>query len=182
MARHIPKRSQAPDPLDRAEWICLAALLAMIALAALLPAMRQPPGYHAFADTRALGALAHAANVLSNVAFVVAGAAILFGLQRPGAQPLSRATRNALFVTGIGLIFTAAGSAYYHSNPADESLLWDRLPMTLAFAGIVGAALAQRVTPRSGTFAAIVLLLLGPASLVFWRTSGNPMPYIGLQG
>ena len=171
-----------PKAATRPEWICFAGLLATIALAALLPAMPQPAGYHAFADTRWLGAIPNAWNVLSNLAFVVAGVAILVGLPRPRARELPRATRNALFVTGIGLIFTAAGSAYYHAMPHDEPLLWDRLPMTIAFAGIVGGVLAQRVTPRAGTWAAIVLLLLGPASLIYWRSTGNLMPYIVLQG
>jgi multisubunit Na+/H+ antiporter MnhB subunit len=171
-----------PNAATRAEWICLAGLLAMIALAALLPAMRQPAGYHAFADARSFAAIPNAWNVLSNLAFIAAAAAILLGLPRSPARDLPRATRNALFVTGIGLIFTAAGSAYYHADPGDEPLLWDRLPMTIVFAGIAGGVLAQRVTPRAGTWAAIVLLLIGPSSLIYWRSTGNLMPYIVLQG
>jgi hypothetical protein len=175
-------RSRRTDPLTRAESICLVGLLVTIALPVLLPAMRQPAAYHAFADARSLGAIPNAWNVLSNLAFVVAGLAMLLGLRRPSAKHFNRATQNALFVTAIGLVFTAAGSAYYHAMPGDDPLLWDRVPMTIAFAGIVGAALAQRVTQRAGTCAAIALTLFGPASLIYWRMSGNLMPYIVLQG
>jgi hypothetical protein len=151
-------------------------------LAVALPAMHQPSAYHAFADARALGAIPNAWNVLSNLAFVVGGLAIALGLVRAPARQLPRATQSALFVAALGLAFTAAGSAYYHAKPDDATLFWDRMPLTIAFAGIVGANLAQRVSPRAGASAAILLLLLGPASLVAWRASGNLMPYIVLQG
>jgi len=168
--------------LLRVEWVCLIALIVAIALAVLGPVIGQPAAYHGFADTRALGVVPNAWNVLSNLAFVVAGLAIGLGLTHAPARRLSRATQSALFVTAAGLLFTAAGSAYYHAMPDDAALFWDRMPMTIAFAGIVGAALAERVTPRAGTVAAIALLLLGPASLIYWRTSGNLTPYVVLQG
>lgn len=169
-------------PLTRAEGVAAAGLLTCLVLAAALPSMSQPSAYHAFADGRSAGWVPNAGNVLSNLAFVVAGLAIALGLTRAPARHLHIATRNALFVAGAGLIFTAAGSAYYHASPNDAALLWDRMPMTIAFAGIIGAALAQRVTARAGTVAAMVLLVLGPASLVYWRASANLMPYIVLQG
>jgi len=169
-------------PLTRAECVAAAGLLACLLLAAALPPLSQPSAYHVFADGRSAGRVPNAANVLSNLAFVVAGLAIALGLTRTSARHLRIATRNALFVAAAGLIFTAAGSAYYHVSPNDATLFWDRMPLTIAFAGIIGAALAQRVTARAGTVAAMVLLALGPASLVYWRASANLMPYIVLQG
>lgn len=177
----LPRSAAPADTLTRSEWTCLLGLLALIALAALLPAIAQPCAYHAFADSRALGAAPNAANVLSSLGFAVVGIAIALGLRRAPPAELPRATRHALLVAAAGLLLTAAGSAYYHAMPADAPLLWDRLPLTAVFAGIVGAALAQRVSARSGTFATIVLLLLGPAGALYWRASGNLMPYVVLQ-
>ena len=44
-----------------------------IMVALLLPPIAQPPGYHDFADQRSLFGIPHIWNVLSNLAFVLAG-------------------------------------------------------------------------------------------------------------
>jgi hypothetical protein len=166
--------------LRRDEWTTVLGLLVLLVLAAVLPSLEQPSSYHAFADTRPLGGIPNGANVLSNLAFVVAALVVALGLLRDAS--LSTATRVALAVLGLGLALTAAGSAYYHAAPDDRSLFWDRLPMTITFAGIVGAALAQRVSARAGALATVALLVVGPASVLYWRASANLMPYIVLQG
>lgn len=168
-------------PLARIEWTCLLALLVVLVLAELLPPIEQPSAYHAFADLRTLGDVRNAANVLSNLGFVIAAMALAPGLSRRACAGLSRAARGALGVAAAGLLLTAAGSAYYHTAPSDTALLWDRLPMTAVFAGIAGAALAQRVSARAGSFGTPALLLLGPASLWQWHATGNLTPYVVLQ-
>jgi hypothetical protein len=35
----------------------------------------------------------------------------------------------------LGIFLTGFGSSYYHWNPNDDTLFWDRLPMTLCFNG-----------------------------------------------
>ena len=42
-----------------------------------------------------------------------------------------------IFFASVAMVF--AGSAYYHAAPDDDQLVWDRLPTTLAFTGLVGA-------------------------------------------
>jgi hypothetical protein len=87
-----------------------------------------------FADSRGVGVLPNAIDVLSNLAFLIAGA---FGLRLASRAPLPQQASLHLFA--MGLVLTALGSAYYHWAPTDKTLLWDRLPMTLAFAGAIGA-------------------------------------------
>ena len=60
----------------RAEGIVLGAILGIIALALLLPAIAQDPKYHLFADQRSWFGIPRAADVFSNLAFVAVG---LFG-------------------------------------------------------------------------------------------------------
>jgi hypothetical protein len=154
-------------------------LLVLVVFAAVLPGVEQPSAYHAFADRREVAGVPNGANVLSNLAFVAAALAIAVGLLRAG--PLPMVTRAALAVAALGLALTAAGSAYYHATPADDTLFWDRLPLMVALAGFIGAAAAQRVSARAGAFSTVALLLLGPASVLYWRASGNLMPYAAFQ-
>ena len=95
--------------------------------------IEQDPTYHAFADP--LGGL------ISNVAFLVAGVA---GLRN--WRTLSPYRRVAF----AGTILTAFGSAWYHANPNNATLAWDRLPMTLTTHAIVGAALDEDLPQAAG--------------------------------
>jgi hypothetical protein len=65
--------------------------------------------------------------------------------------------------------------------------VWDRLPMTLGFAGLVSAALAERLDFRLGLRALWPLLALGVFTVLFWygterAGAGNVMPYGVYQG
>jgi len=171
----------AQRPLARAEWACLLGLVVLLVAASIAPAVQQPSAYHALADVRSWRVVPNAANVLSNLAFVICGGAIVVGLTRPAGRALGGVTRTSLVITAAGVLFTAWGSAHYHWQPDDATLFWDRLPMTLAFAGVTGIVLAQRVSLRAARVAVPLLLLLGPASVVYWRQSGNVLPYALVQ-
>ena len=47
-----------------------------------------------------------------------------------------------------GLLLTGLGSGYYHLAPDNQRLIWDRLPMTIAMAGFIGALLVDRFEPK----------------------------------
>ena len=42
-------------------------------------------------------------------------------------------TEIAIVIYFSGVALVALGSAYYHEDPENETLFWDRLPMTIAF-------------------------------------------------
>jgi hypothetical protein len=86
-----------------------------------------------------------------------------------------------MWCVAVGLVCTAAGSAWYHLAPSNAALFWDRLPMTLVFAGVVGAALAQRVPGSMGRFGLSILAALGAGTVIYWRTTGDLTPYMTLQ-
>src|SRR6266516_3730666 len=69
--------------LTRAEQIGVAALLLTFLAWTVLPAIPQDPGYHLFADQRQWLGIPHAADVLSNAAFVLVG---LYGIARLAAR------------------------------------------------------------------------------------------------
>ena len=85
-----------------------------------------------------------AGDVLSNAAFALVGLAGFIQLRR-GARVLGPAVRASLYFFFTGLFLTALGSTHYHLDPTNATLVLDRLPMTIAFAGVFGAVVGERV-------------------------------------
>lgn len=156
-----------------------AAVLGLLALCG--PFVAQPPGYHHFADQRAWGALPHALDVLSNLAFAAAAVAGARLLACGRAQHLPAALRwlAALFFTGLAC--SAVGSAVYHWAPGDATLAGDRLGMAIAFAGMLGLAVHSRVAGGAGVAAALGMLLAAVAAVLVWLHSGNVLPWALVQ-
>ena len=85
-----------------------------------------------------------------------------------------------------GVLLTGFGSAYYHLAPDNARLFWDRLPMTVAFMGLVSAQMVERIDVRRGLALLAPLVALGVLSVVYWRATeragaGNVVPYAVLQ-
>src|SRR5450631_1035735 len=108
----------------------------------------QDPGYHDFADRRGMINIPNFYNVLSNLPFVVIG---IMGMRLAGSE---RATGGlpelrVLYLTFfIGVFLAGFGSAYYHYHPDNQTLLWDRLPMTIAFMALFSAIIGETISPR----------------------------------
>jgi hypothetical protein len=167
----------------------LALALAALAWGVLAPPVVQPQAYHAFADARAFLAVPNAADTLSNLAFLVVGAlglAFLWRERGSSERFASSAEMRPYAVFFAGVALTSAGSAYYHLAPDDAGLAWDRLPMTLAFMSLVAAVVSERISVRAGSALLWPLVLLGLASVVYWRWSAlagveNLRPYVAVQ-
>ena len=145
-----------------------------------MPAVAQPAGYHRFADTRSWLGIPNAADVLSNLAIVAVGYSTVARLLR-GPPLLPLAVRVSLYVFFLGFFLTGFGSGYYHWNPTNESLVGDRLPMTIAFAGVFGALLAERVSARCGLAVLLLALVIGPASVFYWKATADLSMYVVVQ-
>lgn len=162
-------------------WTLLAVVAALLALAVLGPAITQPAHQHSFADPRMWANIPYALDVLSNAAFA------LFGVW--GWVNLAALVRRVEFNTehalaGLfftGLIATAAASSWYHLQPDDAGLGIDRLGMVVAFASLLGLAVAGRVSRAAGVVVTSLVLLLGPLSIWFWLASGNVLPWLVIQ-
>lgn len=158
-----------------------AVIALIVAACAMLPVITQDPRYHGFADQRSWLGIPRAADVLSNLAFALVGAIAIVRLASHRRPRLSPATETGLWCIAVGVTGTAAGSAWYHLDPSNASLFWDRLPLALVFAGVVGAALAQRIPGRPGRWSLPPLVVFGLGSVVYWKATGNLAPYAVLQ-
>jgi hypothetical protein len=169
--------STAPLPLATDVLAALALALPWLA-AALLPALAQPQSYHAFADQRTLLGVPHAMNVLSNIPFFLIGAS---GLTWLISKRIDRSVALPYGLFFAGTLLTALGSAWYHAAPSDVTLVWDRLPIAVSFAGLVAATLADRAPERAALYT-IALAAVGVATVLTWAASGNLLPYFVMQG
>jgi hypothetical protein len=168
-------------------WLLGVITAACLLAAVLVPAMPQPLSYHAFADCRALFGVANFFNVVSNVPFLIGGALGLWLIWTGRAAFIDAREQLPYLVFFLGALLTCFGSAYYHAAPDNARLVWDRLPMTLGFAGLVAAAVAERVDLKLGLRSLWPLLLLGVVTVVYWYGTerlgrGNVIPYGVYQG
>lgn len=131
----------------------------------------QNPQYHNFADRRTILGIPNFWDVVSNVPFAVCGImGLAFLSSESGARAFgfrSEAWLYALFFAA--LVLTFAGSSYYHLNPDNDTLVWDRIPMSIGFMAILAAVIAERVDLKMGIRLLIPLLVLGIASVLFWH-------------
>ena len=154
----------------------------------LVPAMPQPLSYHAFADCRTFWAIPNFFNVVSNLPFLVGGAlGPRAHVDRGGGRFIDPREQLPYLVFFLGALLTCFGSAYYHAAPDNPRLVWDRLPMTLGFAGLVAAAVAERVDLKLGLRSLWPLLALGVVTVIYWygterAGAGNVIPYGVYQG
>ena len=138
--------------------------------------IHQDPAYHRFADARAWLGVPNAWNVWSNLPFVIVGWA---ALQWLAARRVPHRKMWVVFFLGITL--TGFGSAYYHWNPTNDTLVWDRLPMTISFMAFFAALVAERVSDRVGTRLFLPLLVLGIGSVVDWHYTDDLRWYALVQ-
>jgi hypothetical protein len=170
----------------RTRWIVIFTV-ACVAAAVFLPAMKQPLDYHDFADHRDAFGVHNFFDVASNIGFLIVGIAGLVLVISGRARFEFDAERWPYAVFFVGMVMTAGGSAYYHLAPDNETLFWDRLPMTVAFMALVASQIVERINLRVGLGLLMPMLILGALSVIYWRSTeragdGNVMPYGILQG
>ena len=81
----------------------------------------------------------------------------------------------------IAISFVGIGSAYYHYNPNSSTLVWDRLPMTIAFTALMSIVISEFIDYKKGKLFLLPLVLLGIISIVYWVQLGDLRLYAFVQ-
>lgn len=165
---------------DKTSWR-EALLLVLVALALLAlwsqPAFDQDPAYHRFVDQRSWFGIPNFFDVLSNLPFLLVG---ILGLWQCQYLPaLSGRLPWRIFFCGVALV--SVGSGYYHWSPNNWTLVWDRLPMTMGFMGLVTALLAEHVSERAARWLLWPAVMFGVASVWYWYFFQDLRWYYGIQ-
>ncbi|KAK8625000.1 hypothetical protein V6N13_089883 [Hibiscus sabdariffa] len=166
----------------RTLWAWGVAFICFVVLMIVTPAIPQPQEYHDFADQREFFGIPNTLNVVSNFPFLVIGVIGLVLCFYKNYFKLS--LQGELWGwTGffIGVAAVGVGSSYYHLNPDDARLVWDRLPMTIAFTSIMAIFIIERIDEQKGTVSIIPLLLAGVISILYWRLFDDLRPYAIVQ-
>src|SRR5262245_49070657 len=101
----------------------------------LVPPVSQHSEYHQFADVRSFLGVSNFLNVVSNLGFAIVGilgiAFLCRQLKASAASDKWTLLPYTIFFSGVAL--TCVWSVYYHLAPSNQRLMWDRLPMSIAF-------------------------------------------------
>lgn len=146
----------------------------------------QPQGYHHFSDQSEIISIPNALNVLSNLPFLVVGILGVVALVKNTELKIINANKIAYYALFVGSALVAFGSGYYHLWPNNQTLLWDRLPMTVAFMALFSIVITEFVSIKFGRLSFIPFILIGLSSVVYWHITeangaGDLRPYIVVQ-
>jgi len=147
--------------------------LAVLFLSALLFTLLQNPiaqdsSYHLFKDTREIVGISNFWNVTSNNVFLVVGVLGLAKVLIFENLILIKKLKLAYILLFLGASLVALGSAYYHLAPSNETLLWDRLPMTVAFMALFSIVIGEFISINVAQKLLLPLVVIGMASAIFW--------------
>ncbi|MDB5878186.1 MAG: hypothetical protein JWQ41_1600 [Variovorax sp.] len=167
--------------------VVLMGTLLLIALFA--PAVPDPTVNAQFADARAWLGLPFAMDVLSNLPFAGFGIWGLVALRRIGSSqpprsplpPQPNAVLRCARLFFAGLVCTSVCSSLYHLSPDVFRLGIDRAGMAVAFAGMIGFAVCERVSRRAGWPIACFALIAGLLAAAAFMRSGNVLPWAIVQ-
>jgi len=166
--------------------LMLASIAVIIAVFLFVAPVPQDPAYHNFSDTRMLIGIDNFWNVSSNLPFLLVGVAGFYYIHRHRDAVCVPGLETAYRVFFVGILLTAFGSGYYHLAPGNNALVWDRLPMTIGFAGLFSIIVGEFVSVRVARRLLLPLLVVGLASVEYWawteaRGSGDLRPYAIVQ-
>lgn len=149
----------------RSPLIIALSMIAIIALFFIDP-IQQDLAYHQFKDTKEIFGIPNFWNVVSNVPFFIVGFYGLFYIQRLKIVSSMRVAYGILF---FGVSMVAFGSGYYHFSPNNQTLVWDRLPMTVAFMSLFAVIVSEFIDAKKGKLMLLPFLVLGVLSVFYWQ-------------
>lgn len=149
--------------IDKRLFILFVISIALLSFLFSLDPIPQDPLYHLFADTRSLFSVPNIWNVLSNILFLIVG---LTGIKLVSHSGIKEHPQYFIFFIGVAL--TSLGSAYFHLSPDNNTLFWDRLPMTIAFMALFSSIIYECINKQTGKNLLLPLLVIGVSSVIYW--------------
>ena len=170
-----------PSWRDWRGWLLGGVAFVAIVGTLLVPRIPQDESYHLFADTRTIAGVPNFWNVISNFPFALVG---IYGLTL--TPRLARSLWPGYLAFCVAVVGVSFGSAYYHYAPSTPALVWDRLPMSIAFMAVFTLILGDRVNPALRRILLGPLLIIGAATVFYWSWTerhgvGDLRPYALVQ-
>lgn len=186
---HLPRAAAPTEPEIWRVTTVVSLLAPFLLWAVSRPFLPQDAAYHQFVDQRVLFGVTHFWNVVSNLPFAAVGAAGLWWLRREG--PASRAfehprERWAYVIFFVSAVLTCLGSGYYHADPTNQTLVWDRLALSLMLTATFAIVVGEFIGERAGWQLLGPLAVTGVLSVLYWAWTealgrGDLRPYFLVQ-
>jgi hypothetical protein len=163
--------------MARKGWIFIA-----LALFSLIFVFSSSPAYdgadvHFYADQRSFLGIPNFFNVITTVLFLILG---VMGLWKIGYQRKTF-VRTVWMIFFLAVIGIALGSGYYHLDPSDQRLFWDRLSISTAFMALLAGVVTERISLNIAKKVVPFLILAGMGSVFYWGSTGDLRFYLLMQ-
>ncbi len=146
----------------------------------------QDPSYHSFADSNKIININNALNVLTNLTFIIVGNIGILWLIVAYSSSKNNDNLMPYVFFFAGVVLIGLGSSYYHLYPGNFTLVWDRLPMSIAFMSLFAAVISEHIDKKTGNILLFPLIIAGVMSVIYWyytetRGHGDLRAYITIQ-
>ncbi|CAN7068530.1 unnamed protein product, partial [Brassica rapa subsp. trilocularis] len=127
--------------------------------------------HHVFADKRNfMAGVPNTLNVMTNFPFLIIG--VLGFVLCLGGSFFNISLKGeiwgwTLFYASVSSL--AFGSAYYHLKPDDNRIVWDTLPILIAYSSLFSSFLVERAGERVGLSCLVLLLFISVFSVAYAR-------------
>lgn len=152
--------------------IFLVSVLGIASILMLNP-IAQDLEYHLFKDKRSIFNIPNFWNVISNLPFLLVGIMGLHSIFHSHRINLIAEMKPAYVMLFLGVSLIAFGSGYYHLWPNNSSLVWDRLPMTIAFMALFSIIINEFTSFHLAKFSLWPLVFFGIFSVLYWYSTEN---------
>jgi hypothetical protein len=165
-----------PAGYRRRAWLIGGLLAGTLLFLLFTPPLPQSLRYHQFADQRPFWSIPHAQNVLSNLPFVVFGMMGLVYVCRnrrflPDGLFVAPWEWWSFLICFVSVVLTGFGSMYYHWQPGNDTLYWDRLPLTVVLMSFFVILIGERMGGWAGAWLLLPLVAAGVAAVTYWHWS-----------
>lgn len=143
------------------------SVVAFVSMLSISP-IGQDPAFHNFADGREIASIPNFMNVISNLPFLLSGTAGLWMMNKSRPNGAFEELRMSCTLFFVGIFFTGIGSAFYHLEPDNSTLIWDRLPMTVSFMAFFSVLTGTMIHIEFGKKILWPLIAFGIFSVWYW--------------
>ncbi len=151
-------------------------LVPLIVIFFFVNPMPQSLAYHNFADAHTIFGIKNFHNVMTNIVFIILGTM--------GLRDYIKSNRKDLnwLIFILSILLVGPGSAYYHYTPNNQTLFWDRLPMTMGFISLTCFALFEMHNVKTKRNLYLLLAqIIGLSTLFYWVKFDDLRFYLWVQ-
>ena len=157
----------------------LIAFLVIISFVSLflVEPISQDLAYHDFADDRTIFGINNFFDIISSLPFLFVGILGLYTI----CQNWGINCSWSWLLLFLSIFFVAFGSSYYHFNPENNTLTWDRLPMAIGFMALFVITISDYINNNLEKWLLLPMCLVGIISVLFWHYTDDLRIYAWVQ-